>query len=80
METYYRESLIIYEKDRNIFRFGLRRRAEEHGNKLGVTQNKRVPGFMTDVEAIANHYISITPMHIDLTHENSLIRLKEGLN
>jgi broad specificity polyphosphatase/5'/3'-nucleotidase SurE len=35
---------------------------------------------MTDVEAIANHYISITPMHIDLTHENSLIRLKEGLN
>ena len=74
------DDLIIYEKDRNIFRFGLRRRAEEHGNKLGVTQNKRVPGFMTDVEAIANHYISITPMHIDLTHENSLIRLKEGLN
>ena len=35
---------------------------------------------MTDVEAIANLYVSITPMHIDLTHESSLIRLKEGIN
>ena len=74
------DDLIIYEKERNIFRFGLRRRAEEQGNNLGVTQNKRVHGFMTDVEAIANLYISITPLHIDLTLESSLIGLKEGIN
>ncbi|MAE37546.1 MAG: 5'/3'-nucleotidase SurE [Pelagibacteraceae bacterium] len=74
------DDLIIYEKERDVFRFGLRRRVEEHGNKLGLTQNKRVSGFMTDVEAIANLYVSITPMHIDLTHESSLIRLKEAIN
>jgi 5'-nucleotidase len=35
------------------------------------------PGHSTDLEAVADGYISITPLHLDLTHSPSLGRLAE---
>ncbi|TFI58475.1 5'/3'-nucleotidase SurE [Sphingomonas parva] len=34
------------------------------------------PGHTTDLEAIADGYVSMTPLHLDLTHEPTLARLK----
>ena len=33
------------------------------------------PSHSTDLEAIADGYISVTPLHLDLTHAPSLGRL-----
>ncbi len=33
------------------------------------------PGHATDLEAIADGYVAVTPLHLDLTHEESLGRL-----
>ena len=33
------------------------------------------PGHVTDLEAIADGYVAVTPLHLDLTHEPSLARL-----
>ena len=35
------------------------------------------PGHSTDLEAIADGYISVSPLHLDLTHEPSLVGLQE---
>jgi 5'-nucleotidase len=35
------------------------------------------PGHMTDLEAIADGYVSVTPLHLDLTHEASLEQLMD---
>ena len=39
------------------------------------------PGEGTDFEAVQNGFVSITPLHLDLTHHDSISRLKplEGL-
>ena len=74
------DDLIIYEKEKGIFQFGLQRRVEQNGKQKGVTVNKEIPGFMTDVKAIANKFISITPLHMDLTHIDSLNALKLSFN
>mgnify|MGYP001552182248 CR=1 FL=1 len=34
------------------------------------------PGHATDLEAIADGYVSVTPLHLDLTHEGSMDSLK----
>ena len=34
------------------------------------------PGHATDLEAIADGYVSVTPLHLDLTHEPSMDDLK----
>jgi 5'-nucleotidase len=34
------------------------------------------PGHATDLEAIADGFVSVTPLHLDLTHEPSLERMK----
>ena len=36
------------------------------------------PGHSTDLEAIADGYVSVTPLHLDMTHEASLERLAEA--
>jgi 5'-nucleotidase len=33
------------------------------------------PGHSTDLEAVADGFVSVTPLHLDLTHEPSLARL-----
>lgn len=39
---------------------------------FGLAATIETPGHTTDLEAIADGYISVTPMHLDLTHEESL--------
>jgi 5'-nucleotidase len=34
------------------------------------------PGEGTDFDAVQNGYVSITPLHLDLTHHESIARLK----
>jgi len=73
------DDLVIYEKERNVFRFGLRRRLEESISEIPPASNDSVEGFMTDVKAVADMHISITPLHLDLTHAGSLKSLKKGI-
>ena len=73
------DDLVIYEKEKNIFQFGLRRRLEESTSKIPPVSNTCVEGFMTDVRAVADNHISITPLHLDLTHTASLKQLKIGI-
>jgi 5'-nucleotidase len=37
----------------------------------------QTPGHVTDLEAVADGYIAVTPLHLDLTHEPSLVPLAE---
>jgi 5'-nucleotidase len=32
----------------------------------------QTPGHLTDLEAIADGYVTVSPLHLDLTHEPSL--------
>ena len=42
---------------------------------FGLRPVVHTPGHRTDLEAIADGYISVTPLHLDLTHESSLAEL-----
>jgi 5'-nucleotidase len=37
----------------------------------------QTPGHSTDLEAIADGYVSVSPLHLDLTHEPSLDTLQK---
>ena len=39
----------------------------------------QTPGHETDLEAISDGYVTVTPLHLDLTHEESLARLADPL-
>jgi 5'-nucleotidase len=39
---------------------------------FGLGPMVHTPGHSTDLEAVADGYISVSPLHLDLTHENSL--------
>lgn len=74
------DDLVLYEVEKNEFRFGLKRRIENNVSNLSNNSKSSSSSSMTDVQAIANQYISITPLHIDLTHSQSLDYLKTSLN
>ncbi len=38
------------------------------------------PGKNTDLQAVRDHYISVTPLHLDLTHHQSKDALSDALN
>jgi 5'-nucleotidase len=42
---------------------------------FGLGPMVETPGHATDLEAVADGYVSVTPLHLDLTHEPSLARL-----
>lgn len=42
---------------------------------FGLRPIQHTPGHATDLEAIADGYVTVTPLHLDLTHEASLQRL-----
>jgi 5'-nucleotidase len=42
---------------------------------FGLGSTIQTPGHSTDLEAVADGSISVTPLHLDLTHEPSLERL-----
>jgi 5'-nucleotidase len=43
---------------------------------FGLGPMIETPGHSTDLEAIADGYVAVTPLHLDLTHEPSLVRLR----
>jgi len=44
---------------------------------FGLRPMPHTPGHATDLEALADGYVSVTPLHLDLTHESSLQRMKD---
>ncbi len=42
---------------------------------FGLGPMVETPGHQTDLEAIADGYVAVSPLHLDLTHENSLVAL-----
>jgi 5'-nucleotidase len=44
---------------------------------FGLAPMVETPGHATDLEVVADGYIAVTPLHLDLTHQPSLARLAE---
>lgn len=44
---------------------------------FGLAPMEQTPGHQSDLEAIADGYVAVTPLHLDLTHGPSLGRLAE---
>lgn len=44
---------------------------------FGLHGIEHTPGHETDLEAISDGFVSVTPLHLDLTHEPSLTHLAE---
>ena len=44
---------------------------------FGLAPMVETPGHLTDLEAVADGYVAITPLHLDLTHEDGLRSLAE---
>jgi 5'-nucleotidase len=44
---------------------------------FGLGPMIETPGHSTDLEAIADGYVAVTPLHLDLTHMPSMGRLQE---
>jgi 5'-nucleotidase len=42
---------------------------------LGLGRTKETPAHATDLEAIADGFVAVTPLHLDLTHYASIARL-----
>lgn len=73
------DDLIVWEKEKNLFRIGLQRRLGESAKPKHNILNKHIEGVMTDVVAITSNNISITPLHLDLTHVDSIETLRNSL-
>jgi 5'-nucleotidase len=43
---------------------------------FGLGSLVHTPGHATDLEAIADGYVSVTPLHLDMTHEPGLERMR----
>ena len=43
---------------------------------FGLAPVVETPGHMTDLEVIADGYVSVTPLHLDLTHDPSLEQIR----
>lgn len=44
---------------------------------FGLGPMVQTPGHSTDLEAVEDGYVAVTPLHLDLTHESSLLTLRE---
>jgi len=44
---------------------------------FGLGPMVQTPGHLTDLEAIADGYVSVTPLHLDLTHDASAEALRD---
>jgi 5'-nucleotidase len=42
---------------------------------FGLGPMVETPGHLTDLEAVADNFVSVTPLHLDLTHDESLLPL-----
>ena len=64
---------------KRIYSEGVIERLDPRGRKyywIGGDAPTWFPGENTDFEAVQNGYVSITPLHLDLTHHESIPRLK----
>jgi 5'-nucleotidase len=65
---------------RDYGRLRIDRRTDPRGYDyfwFGLRPMPHTPGHATDLEAIADGYVSVTPLHLDHTHEASLGRMAE---
>ncbi|MBA3526297.1 MAG: 5'/3'-nucleotidase SurE [Pseudomonadota bacterium] len=46
---------------------------------FGLAPMVQTPGHSTDLEAIADGFVSVTPLHLDLTHDASLATLADRI-
>ena len=46
---------------------------------FGLAPTAPSPGYITDLEAIADGFISVTPLHLDLTHDLGLSALEKRM-
>jgi 5'/3'-nucleotidase len=63
---------------RDYGRLRIEKRTDPRGYSyywFGLGPMIETPGHATDLEAIADGYVSVTPLHLDLTHEPGLERL-----
>ena len=44
---------------------------------FGLAPLVETPGHSTDLEVVADGYVSVTPLHLDLTHEGSIAQLRQ---
>lgn len=71
---------IVRQGLRDYGRLKIERRTDLRGYDyfwFGLGPMMQTPGHVTDLEAIADGYVSVTPLHLDLTHEASLKGLSE---
>ena len=64
---------------KRVYSEGVIERRDPRGRKyywIGGDAPTWHPGEGTDFEAVQNGYVSITPLHLDLTHHDSIPRLK----
>lgn len=64
---------------KRVYSEGVIERLDPRGRKyywIGGDPPTWHPGEGTDFEAVQNGYVSITPLHLDLTHHDSIARLK----
>jgi 5'-nucleotidase len=65
---------------RDYGRLRITRRTDPRGYDyywFGLGPMVETPGHSTDLEAVADGYVAVTPLHLDLTHEDSLVPLAE---
>ena len=64
---------------KRVYSEGVIERLDPRGRKyywIGGEPPTWHPGSGTDFEAVQEGYVSITPLHLDLTHHESMVRLK----
>jgi 5'-nucleotidase len=69
---------VVRQGIRDYGRLRIDRRTDPRGYDyywFGLRPIPHTPGHATDLEAIADGYVAVTPLHLDLTHEPSLARL-----
>jgi 5'-nucleotidase len=69
---------VVRQGIRDYGRLNIDRRTDPRGYNyywFGLRPIPHTPGHATDLEAIADGYVSVTPLHLDLTHEPSLATL-----
>ena len=65
---------------RDYGRLRIDRRTDTRGYDyywFGLRPMPHTPGHSTDLEAVADGYVSVTPLHLDHTHQESLGRMAE---
>lgn len=65
---------------KRIYSEGVIERLDPRGRKyywIGGDEPTWFPGENTDFEAVQHGFVSITPLHLDLTHHESIVHFKE---